>query len=216
MVKAGWPLTSNGPVFCCMFSARSTYSWLGASGGGIRLPGTRTVTRLWAACRNTSIRRIIGTASARSGRPAPVRARPPEVGRRRRPAAAPPHPAMRAAASASAARRPLVASITRRSQSMGAPLRAETRRSLGRSPVNDEWFLAVRSVVSPRRFAAGPGRAQSATLTCIAPQHRQDRVQHVVLPTPGPPVITSTLEASACRNACFWLSAGTRPVRRST
>ena len=38
----------------------------------------------------------------------------------------------------------------------------------------------------------------------------------VVLPTPGPPVITSTFEDSAMRTACFWLSASTRPVLPST
>ena len=37
----------------------------------------------------------------------------------------------------------------------------------------------------------------------------------VVLPTPGPPVITRTLEASASATADLWLSAKTRPVRCS-
>ena len=38
----------------------------------------------------------------------------------------------------------------------------------------------------------------------------------VVLPTPGPPVMTSTLEASARRTASRWLSARVRPVFSST
>ncbi len=38
----------------------------------------------------------------------------------------------------------------------------------------------------------------------------------VVLPTPGPPVMTSTLESSAVRSAWLWLSASTKPVRAST
>ena len=38
----------------------------------------------------------------------------------------------------------------------------------------------------------------------------------VVLPTPGPPVMTSTLEASARRSASCWLSASVRPVLPST
>ena len=38
----------------------------------------------------------------------------------------------------------------------------------------------------------------------------------VVLPTPGPPVITSTLEPSAVRSAWLWLSASANLVRAST
>ena len=38
----------------------------------------------------------------------------------------------------------------------------------------------------------------------------------VVLPTPGPPVITKTLDDSASRTAAFWLSARFKPVRCST
>ena len=38
----------------------------------------------------------------------------------------------------------------------------------------------------------------------------------VVLPTPGPPVITSTLEWSAVRSAWLWLSASTDLVRVTT
>jgi hypothetical protein len=36
------------------------------------------------------------------------------------------------------------------------------------------------------------------------------------LPTPGPPVITMTLDARAVRVAFFWLSAKARPVFPST
>ena len=38
----------------------------------------------------------------------------------------------------------------------------------------------------------------------------------VVLPTPGPPVMTSTLAISASRIAAIWLSARTSPIRFST
>ena len=38
----------------------------------------------------------------------------------------------------------------------------------------------------------------------------------VVLPTPGPPVMTSTLDMRASRIAAIWLSARTRPIRFST
>jgi hypothetical protein len=37
----------------------------------------------------------------------------------------------------------------------------------------------------------------------------------VVLPTPGPPVITRTLEARASRTAAFWLGARSMPIRCS-
>ena len=38
-VNAGWPLTSNGQVFCCMLRAASTYTSRGASGDGISVAG---------------------------------------------------------------------------------------------------------------------------------------------------------------------------------
>ncbi len=38
----------------------------------------------------------------------------------------------------------------------------------------------------------------------------------VVLPTPGPPVITSSFAATARPTAWRWLSASVMPIRRST
>jgi len=38
----------------------------------------------------------------------------------------------------------------------------------------------------------------------------------VVFPTPGPPVMTSTLLISASRMAATWLSASAKPMRFST
>jgi hypothetical protein len=38
----------------------------------------------------------------------------------------------------------------------------------------------------------------------------------VVFPTPGPPVMTKTLEIRARRIAATWLSANDKPVFRST
>ena len=38
----------------------------------------------------------------------------------------------------------------------------------------------------------------------------------VVFPTPGPPVMTNTLDISASRIAATWLSARARPIRSST
>ena len=37
----------------------------------------------------------------------------------------------------------------------------------------------------------------------------------VVLPTPGPPVMTSTFDERARRIAAFWLSASVIPICRS-
>ena len=50
----------------------------------------------------------------------------------------------------------------------------------------------------------------------MAAKIRRITFTSVVLPTPGPPVITMTLEARAMRAAFFWLSAKARPVFPST
>ena len=50
----------------------------------------------------------------------------------------------------------------------------------------------------------------------LAESTRRIDLTMVVLPTPGPPVMTSTLDISARRIAVFWLSASCRPVRCST
>jgi hypothetical protein len=73
---------------------------------------------------------------------------------------------------------------------------------------------ASRPVASVMRLAARPVGAQRRSLTPLAAKMRKIELTKVVLPTPGPPVITSTLVINASRSAAFWLSARARPVRR--
>ncbi len=76
--------------------------------------------------------------------------------------------------------------------------------------------VASRPVLSARRLAARPVGAQSASLGPSAATIFRMELTSVVLPTPGPPVITRTLEPSARRTASRWLSARVRPVFSST
>ena len=76
--------------------------------------------------------------------------------------------------------------------------------------------FASSPVLSDNRFAARPVGAQSATRTCLAIRIFRIELTRVVLPTPGPPVITTTLLERAVRTASRWLAANCRPVRRST
>jgi hypothetical protein len=76
--------------------------------------------------------------------------------------------------------------------------------------------LRLEPVLSDRRLAAGPVGAQSAISTVFASRILRMELTRVVLPTPGPPVITSTLEARAMRTASRWLSASASFVRCST
>ncbi len=75
---------------------------------------------------------------------------------------------------------------------------------------------ASRPVLSVRRLAARPVGAHRATSTPLAPSTFRMEFTSVVLPTPGPPVITSTLAATAKRSASAWLGARASPVLRST
>ena len=61
--------------------------------------------------------------------------------------------------------------------------------------------LASNPVASVIRLAARPVGAQSSSLTPLAARMRRIELTIVVLPTPGPPVITSTLDRSARRIA---------------
>jgi hypothetical protein len=76
--------------------------------------------------------------------------------------------------------------------------------------------FASRPVVSDSRFAARPVGAQRAIATVLASRILCSELTSVVLPTPGPPVITSTFEPSAARMASLWLSASANLVRFST
>ena len=58
--------------------------------------------------------------------------------------------------------------------------------------------------------------AHSSTRTPLAPSTFRTEFTSVVLPTPGPPVITSTLAATASVSASRWLGARASPVLPST
>src|SRR6476619_211558 len=75
--------------------------------------------------------------------------------------------------------------------------------------------LASKPVASLMRLAARPVGAQRSSFTLFAESTRSIELTIVVLPTPGPPVMTSTLETSARRIAVFWLSASCSPMRCS-
>ena len=66
------------------------------------------------------------------------------------------------------------------------------------------------------RLAARPVGAHSAIATVFARRILRIELTSVVLPTPGPPVITNTFEASATRTASIWLSASVSFVCFST
>ena len=107
-------------------------------------------------------------------------------------------------------------STTSRRQSSGCASPRLKPPVLG-SVSSSRWMvLASRPVLSDRRLAARPVGAHSASSTRLAPITLRTELTRVVLPTPGPPVITSTLDASARRSASFWLSARPSPVRPST
>jgi hypothetical protein len=63
--------------------------------------------------------------------------------------------------------------------------------------------LASRPVLLDRRFAARPVAAHSAIVTALAVRIFSSELTSVVFPTPGPPVMTITLETSATRSAPF-------------
>src|SRR5229473_2186238 len=65
-------------------------------------------------------------------------------------------------------------------------------------------------------FGGAAVGAQSAIVTALALRIFSRELTSVVLPTPGPPVITSTLETRATRTASCWLSASASFVRSST
>ena len=75
--------------------------------------------------------------------------------------------------------------------------------------------LASRPVASLIRLAARPVGAASAMAGVLARRICRMVLTSVVLPTPGPPVITSTLARSASRTASRWLSARVIPALRS-
>src|SRR5262252_7791428 len=109
-----------------------------------------------------------------------------------------------------------VSSTTSRSQSRAFSSLRRKLPVLG-SVSRRRWIvLASRPVLSDSRFAARPVGAQSSIPTVLASRIFSSELTSVVLPTPGPPVITSTLAPSATRMASFWLSASAIFVPPST
>lgn len=86
-----------------------------------------------------------------------------------------------------------------------------------RSNSNNRWMvLASRPVVSVRRFAARPVGAHSRTSIFLAWRICRILVTMVVLPTPGPPVITMTLLPRTMATASRCEGESVRPVLCST
>ena len=71
-------------------------------------------------------------------------------------------------------------------------------------------------VASLSRLAARPVGAHSTMRTPLAARMRRMALTRVVLPTPGPPVMTVAFDVSARRTASAWLAASDKPVRCST
>src|SRR5271166_5981434 len=67
--------------------------------------------------------------------------------------------------------------------------------------------LAANPVLSVSRLAARPVGAHNATDTDLAVTIFRIELINVVLPTPGPPVMTSTLLTSESPSARRWLGA---------
>ncbi len=173
--------------------------------------------RLCAACRNTSVSRITGTA------PEPMMS-----------ASTCPGPTLgswsTSPTSSSAASRGsalsrarisgtstmLASSTTSRSHPSGCSSPRLKPPVFG-SASSSRWMVRPSSpVLSVSRLAARPVGAHSATCTPLAPSTFRMEFTRVVLPTPGPPVITSTLLRTARVSASIWLGASWRPVLPST
>ena len=109
-----------------------------------------------------------------------------------------------------------VSSTTRRPQSSGFS-RSRLNPPVRGSTSSRRWTVfASKPVASLIRFAARPVGAHSSMSTPLAHRMRRIALTSVVLPTPGPPVITETFEASAVRTASAWPGARASPVLRST
>ena len=99
------------------------------------------------------------------------------------------------------------------STSVSSGLRALWRKvPIPGSKASSRWMvLASRPDSSAMRFAARPVGAHSISRSFFAASTFTSERTSVVLPTPGPPVITSTLWRNAPKKACFWPSASSMP-----
>ncbi|CAO3429353.1 hypothetical protein [Azospirillum doebereinerae] len=140
-----------------------------------------------------------------------------EVGRRRRPriTAAPLGTARRTEAIRGTSTME-VSSRTRRSQSRGISSDRRNPPVFGSNSRRRWIVLASMPVASVIRLAARPVGAASRTLTDFTVRIFRIDFTRVVFPTPGPPVITMTLDANAIRTASFWLAANATPSLPST
>ena len=102
-----------------------------------------------------------------------------------------------------------VSSTTSRSQSSGFASSRRKPPPFG-STSRRRWIvLASKPVASFMRLAARPVGAHSKSFTPFAERMRRMALTMVVLPTPGPPVTTSTFEARAVSTAAL-LAVGER------
>jgi hypothetical protein len=76
--------------------------------------------------------------------------------------------------------------------------------------------LAASPVLSAKRLAARPVGVHNAIATDFAQRILRMELTRVVLPTPGPPVTTTNLLASASVTAARWLTASVNPNFFST
>ena len=109
-----------------------------------------------------------------------------------------------------------VSSTTSRSQSSGFSSVREKPPCFGSISSRRWMVLASIPVCSVMRLAARPVGAASATRTPLATSRRKMVSSSVVLPTPGPPVTTATLEPSTSFKASRCEAARVLPVRPST
>ena len=109
-----------------------------------------------------------------------------------------------------------VSSTTSRLQFSGFSPSRRNPPHLG-STSSRRWIVfASNPVASLIRFAARPVGAQSRISTPLADRMRRIALTIVVLPTPGPPVMTEAFEESATWTASAWPGARASPVFRST
>ena len=173
--------------------------------------------RLCAACRNTSVRRTTGTApdemTSASTWPGPTDgswSMSPTIRR----AALSGTAFMNACISMTSTME--VSSTTSRSQSSGLSSPRLNPPPLGSTSSSRWMVLASKPVASVMRLAARPVGAHSRISVPFAARIRRMALTMVVFPTPGPPVMTSTLDISASLIAAIWLSARARPICFST
>ena len=181
------------------------------------IPWAVVTIRLCAAWRNTSVNRTTGTAPeamiSASTWPGPTEgswSTSPTIRR-----------AASSGTAASSARISItstidVSSITSRLQWSGLCASRLNPPFLG-SISSRRWIVfASNPVASLIRLAARPVGAHSRISTPLADRMRRIELTIVVLPTPGPPVMTETFEESAARTASAWPGARASPVLPST